>query len=210
MLPVSVGVLVLQLPLPMNSSAAFLVTLAMTLPSLGGDRPRDAARDEGIAHAAPVNDSFPAPGFRPELPEAFDMIEQAHRPPVERQVRIERRVIIRISPSGPGARERMLAELPRRPIRESFEEQPHEDCVPIDAIAGVQPAAQNRLLLFMRDRRVLSASLEQACHAADFYSGFYVERREDGVLCSGRDRLKSRAGASCEVTQFHRLVAVRD
>jgi hypothetical protein len=165
--------------------------------------------EEGIAHAAPASGATSAVGFRPEAPEPFGIIEQAHRAPVER-VRIEQRVIIRISPSGPAARERMLAELPRKPIRESFAEQPIDGCVRIDAIAGVQPGAQNRLLLFMRDRRVLTASLERACHAADFYSGFYVERREDGVLCSNRDRLQSRAGASCQVTQFNRLVALRD
>ena len=62
----------------------------------------------------------------------------------------------------------------------------------------------------MRDRRVLSASLERACNAAEFYSGFYVERQPDGALCSRRDWLQSRAGASCQVTQLNRLVAVRD
>jgi hypothetical protein len=194
----------------MNSSAALLATLALTLPSL--DLVREAAPPEDVVRAAPVpvSGTVQAPGFRPAAPVPFRALEEAHRPPVERQVRIEQRVIIRISPSQPEARERMLAELPRRPIRESFAEQPIDGCVPIDAIAGVQPAAQNRLLLFMRDQRVLSASLGRACNAEAFYSGFYVERREDGALCSHRDHLRSRAGASCQVTQFHRLVAVRD
>jgi hypothetical protein len=195
--------------LPMNSSAALLATLALTLPSLG-DRPREAMPAEDVASAAPASGTMPQLGFRPTAPAPFPPIEEAHRPPVEQQVRIERRVIIRISPSRPGAVDRMMAELPRRPIRESFAEQPLEGCVPIADIAGVQPVPQNRLLLFMRDRRVISASLERACNSADFYSGFYVERQEDGALCSRRDRLQSRAGASCEVTQFHRLVAVRD
>ncbi len=195
----------------MNSSAALLVALTLTLPGLG-ERLPDVAPGEETAQAAPapVSGTRPEVGFRPTAPASLRTIEQAHRPPVEQQVRIEQRVIIRISPSGPEVRDRMLAQLPRRPIRESFAEQPIDDCVPIDAIAGVQPAPQNRLLLFMRDHRVLSASLERACNAAVFYSGFYVERREDGALCSGRDRLQSRAGASCEVTQFNRLVAVRD
>ena len=62
----------------------------------------------------------------------------------------------------------------------------------------------------MRDRRILSVALERACNARNFYSGFYVERNEDGQLCARRDVLQSRAGASCRVTQLNRLVAVHD
>jgi len=130
---------------------------------------------------------------------------------VAQQVRIEERVIIRIAPSAPATRERLRELMPRRPARQtSFQEEKLDGCIPVAAIAAVQPAEQNRLLLFMRDRRVLSAALERACSAEDFYSGFYVERRDDGQLCSRRDKLQSRAGASCRVTQLNRLVAVRD
>lgn len=129
-----------------------------------------------------------------------------------RQVRIEERVIIRIAPSSPASSQRMLSLLPRRPAaRTTFQEEKlDERCIPVAAIAGVRPAEQNRLLLFMRDRRILTAALERACSAEDFYSGFYVERQEDGQLCSRRDRLQSRSGASCRVAQLNRLVAVRD
>ena len=128
-----------------------------------------------------------------------------------RLVRIEERVIIRIAPSSPASSERMLSLLPRRPsARATFQEEKLDGCVPVAAIAAVQPAEQNRLLLFMRDRRILSAALERTCSAEDFYSGFYIERQEDGQLCSHRDRLQSRAGASCRVAQLNRLVAVRD
>lgn len=130
---------------------------------------------------------------------------------VAQQVRIEERVIIRIAPSAPATREGLRALLPRRPAGQAnFQEEKLDGCIPVAAIAAVQPAEQNRLLLFMRDRRVLSAALERACSAEDFYSGFYVERRDDGQLCSRRDKLQSRAGASCRVTQLNRLVAVRD
>jgi hypothetical protein len=130
---------------------------------------------------------------------------------IAQQVRIEERVIIRIAPSSPASSERMLSLLPRRPsARTTFQEEKLDGCVPVAGIAAVQPAEQNRLLLFMRDRRILTAALERACSAEDFYSGFYVERREDGQLCSRRDRLQSRSGASCRVTQLNRLVAVRD
>jgi len=127
-----------------------------------------------------------------------------------RQVRIEQRVIIRIAPSSPAAQERMAELAPRASGRTRFEEEKLDGCIPIAAIAGVQPAEQNRLLLFMRDHKVLSAALERACTAQDFYSGFYVERSDDGQLCARREKLQSRAGASCRVTQLNRLIAVRD
>ena len=75
-------------------------------------------------------------------------------------------------------------------------------------IVGVQPTNDNRLLLFTQERQVLAARLERSCVARAFYAGFYVERSEDGQLCVARDLLQSRAGASCEVSEFSRLVAV--
>ncbi|OJU59316.1 MAG: hypothetical protein BGO08_05815 [Altererythrobacter sp. 66-12] len=130
---------------------------------------------------------------------------------IARQVRIEERVVIRIAPSNPARTEQALSAIPRRtPGQTTFREQKLDGCIPVAAIAAVQPAEQNRLLLFMRDRQVLSAALERACNSDDFYSGFYIERQPDGQLCSNRDQLQSRAGASCRVAQINRLVAVRD
>ncbi len=73
---------------------------------------------------------------------------------------------------------------------------------------GVQPTQDNRLLLFMENQQVLAASLDNACTARAFYSGFYVEQNEDGRLCVSRDLLQSRAGATCSVEQLTRLVPV--
>lgn len=129
---------------------------------------------------------------------------------IARQVRIEERVIIRIAPNSPATRDRLMA-LQAQAAQTSYHEEEIDGCIPVAAIAGVRPApAQNRLLLIMRDRRVLSASLERACRPEDFYSGFYIERSRDGQLCSRREKLQSRAGASCRVTQLNRLVADRE
>lgn len=183
----------------MNSVTALLAALSLTLPA-ATDAVRAPAPEDGAVRAAPPGDGgagkLPRLGFRPAVPAGFGMIERAHRPPPERQVRIEQRVIIRIAPGGP----------PQE--RQRFEEQPLDGCVPIDTIAAVQPTSGNRLLLFLRDSRILSAALERSCNAQDFYSGFYLERQADGALCSRRDRLQSRAGASCRVTELHRLVRV--
>ena len=53
---------------------------------------------------------------------------------------------------------------------------------------------------------MISARLEKSCRARDFYSGFYVERREDGNICINRDKLLSRAGAKCEVSRMRELI----
>ncbi len=185
----------------MNSLAAFLIPLVLALPML----PHGAVPADESARAAP-EDAKPAQGFAEAPAPPLRLLEEGRRPPVEHQVRIEQRVIIRNAPSSPQRMEQSLAQLNRRSDR--FEEVRLDECVPINMIAAVAPQ-ENRLLLFMRDRRILSAVLERACNPEDFYAGFYIER-QDGNLCERRDRLQSRAGASCRVTRLNRLVAARD
>ena len=81
-------------------------------------------------------------------------------------------------------------------------------CVPVNGIAGVQISGDNRLIFYMRDQRVVGASLERACSARDYYSGFYVQRTGDGQICVNRDTLQSRSGASCKVSKMKQLVEV--
>jgi len=178
----------------MNSLTVLLTPLALLLPAtvlqLGEDK---------AAHSVPKE---PAPaGLSSPAIDTLKFLEDARRP-VENQVRIEQRVIIRIAPSSRQFFERSVAALEED--ADSFEEVRLHDCVPINMIAAVYPQ-EHRLLLFMRDRQVLTAQLERSCSPEDFYSGFYIER-QDGQLCEKRDELKSRAGASCKVTRLSRLV----
>jgi len=184
----------------MNSFSVLLAAFALLSPVAASD----LLPGSETARHAPREESRPAMSF--QVPRAPMSIV----PQPQYQVRIEQRVIIRIAPSPRATREEMLARLPKREMNTSFQEVELGSCVPIEKIAGVAPVQQNRLLLFMRDRRVLSAALDRACDAQAFYSGFYVERNDDGMLCVKRDTLKSRAGTSCEVSQLNRLVAVRD
>jgi len=200
----------------MTSLFAHFLPLALLLPALADALPvasgaADAHSGSAVAHAAPEQGT-PALGLQAaEAMSELRVLDGAHRPVLQNQVRIERRVIVRISPSPEAQRERMLSALPRRQMRRHFDEVDHAECVPISSIVGVQPSEDgDRLLLFLRDRRVLSAELEGSCRSQAFYSGFYIERSQDGQLCVERDRLHSRSGASCEVDEFHRLVAVRD
>lgn len=134
-------------------------------------------------------------------------LANAFRPPPQDQVRIERRVIIRITPRQPAPD--ALSALPDGEMELHYNERRIGKCLPIGLIAGVQADRGSRLLLFLRDRRIIAVNLEKTCRARDFYSGFYVERSDDGLLCSGRDKLHSRAGAKCEIDRLGQLVAVR-
>ena len=188
----------------MNSVVAFLTPLALLLPTIPVMAPSLSAAPDESARAAPEGEKS-ARGFAVEAEEPLRLLEETRRE-LARQVRIEQRVIVRIAPSSRQRAERSFAELSED--ARGFEEVRLGDCVPINMIAAVSPH-ENRLLLFMRDQRILSASLERTCSAEDFYSGFYIER-QDGRLCERRDRLQSRAGASCQVTRLNRLVAARD
>lgn len=189
----------------MNTLAALLPSLALLLPALPAELPGAAPADDA-ARTFSARQSAPAMGFDPGAQTAFATMREAWRPPQQRQVSIQQRVIIRIAPRSPRAVEQSLATLARQ--TERYKEKRLEGCVPINMIAGAYPT-DDRLLLFMRDRRVLTAALERACSPRDFYSGFYVER-SDGQLCERRDRLQSRAGASCRVARLSRLVSSRD
>jgi hypothetical protein len=123
------------------------------------------------------------------------------------QVRIEQHFSIRISPGGPMMPPDMMDDLmDERPER--FEERAMGKCFAAGAIAGVQSTQGNRLLLFMRDQHIISAVLEKACRARDFYSGFYIERSPDGLICVNRDKLQSRSGANCRIAKLRALIAL--
>ncbi len=127
-----------------------------------------------------------------------------------RQVRIERRVVVRISPQTMAARQELSAQMFERELAGRYAEKRIGSCLPLEGIAAVQTGSGNRLVLFLRDQRMVSLSLEKTCRARDFYSGFYVERHEDGRLCVDRDRLQSRTGVQCGVARLRQLVVAED
>lgn len=188
----------------MNNQAVFLAPLALVIAALPATS-SGAAPDSETAHAALEEGKSPHKfSVAPAAP--LRLLEEARRVPLASQVRIEQRVIIRIAPSSRQRARRSFAQLDAE--AETFKEVRFGECVPINMIAAATPH-DGRLMLFMRDNRILSARLERSCNPEDFYSGFYVER-QDGQLCERRDRLQSRAGASCRVTSFNRLVVDRD
>ncbi|MFA9200057.1 MAG: hypothetical protein ACEQR8_02565 [Cypionkella sp.] len=184
----------------MHPTLALLAPLALLVPTLGS----------GGAALLPPPVAAPAPAASAPAA-AVEMVEAADPAldPLAHQVRIEQRVTIRIAPRDPAVRPSMLTQMDAGFAPSRIVERKMGRCVPVSGIAAVQPDGA-RLLLFMRDQRLVAASLEKACSARDFYKGFYVERTGDGLLCVERDRLHSRAGASCELSKMRQLVLSDD
>lgn len=194
-------------PSPMNSLLALAAPLALLLPMVG--EAADVAGDgrETKAPSAPQCDAAAASDKAP--PVAINPLSAMRQSSVARQIRIEQRVVVRIAPQPGMARQNLMADLPERPAAPRFEERGKEKCVALGEIAGVQTGSGNRLVLFLRDRRMISVNLEKSCRARDFYAGFYVEKNKDGRMCIDRDKLQSRTGARCEVDTMRQLVETR-
>lgn len=171
----------------MSIAASLLAPLLLLLPGAGEAAPPAATQEGPVAHGRLSFDD--------------DALARA-------QVRIEQRMTIRIAPRPAPSRPDLLFYLPDDEVAPRFMERKMGKCLPISNIAGVQSGGGSRLILFMRDRRIVSASLERACRARDFYSGFYLSQSEDGRLCVDRDTLLSRNGANCKLTRLRQLVEV--
>lgn len=199
----------------MSFSTTLLAPLVLMLPVAGAVEP-----GWDVPPSAEVNDELPyeAPaeyasndGTAQVADQAWTMhgISTRFGPEPAHQVRIEQRMTIRITPRSqmpPNA----FVDLPQRTITSRVVERPIGKCLDASRIAGVQSLEGNRLLLFMENRRMVSATLERTCRARDFYSGFYLANSSDGRLCVERDTLQSRSGATCKLTRISRLVEVME
>lgn len=193
----------------MTFAAALFAPLVLLLPGAG-----DAIR---TAPAVPLEVEAPRQAYaNPGSPAAWreptewqELVDTFRRAPTQNQVRIEQRMTIRIVPR-PSPRVNILNALPDGEVANHYVEKRIGKCVPVSGIAGVQANGPSTLILFMRDQRMVTAALERACRARDFYSGFYLERSSDGKLCVDRDTLLSRSGAHCKLTRIRQLVAAKD
>lgn len=185
----------------------------------------------GAAVVAQDRDVLPQPGVpgaeksplvsipgrsMPRLSEGGEEIEPVFRDyfrlPSANQVRIEQRVTIRISPRpAPLPLAAAAASSEPRDLRAPrVIERKLGKCVPLGSILGVQSGGGNRLMLFMRGQRLVSATLEKACQGRDYYSGFLVSQHSDGQLCVDRDELLARSGAKCKVQGYREIMLAED
>jgi hypothetical protein len=198
----------------MNPLSGLIAPLLALLP--GAPASPESAPDPRMEMDAGLAIPAEAPAAAPEVESFSAMARTLREDDAARQVRIEQRLIIRIAPGAPprdlrdprDMRRSLFADLPTRAPTPRMAERKMNQCVQVGAISGVQPDGPTRLMLFMRDQKIVSASLEKTCNARDFYSGFLVERSTDGMICAGRDRLLSRSGSNCALGKFRQLVAV--
>lgn len=196
----------------MPSLAAIIAPLALLLPVgvLGGFQ-SEAPELEGKASQSRQSErSLDALPLSSDAP-AWSPILDGIQPKSSQQVRIERRVILRISPArAPGpARRNLTAETPRdAQPRNRVVERKADKCLDSADIRGVSDRGDG-LLMLMQDRTMMVARLEKGCSPRDFYRGFYVERSDDGKICVNRDRIMSRSGAKCQIERFSELVVER-
>lgn len=179
----------------MYALSAFLASMAATLAAqapVPPDQPNEAVLEEGSMDRAMA---------------VWLRLSRAALPRDAAQVRIEQHIILRIAPMPGAARQNLTALAPPPPPPVQMVERRMGDCIAMNAIAGGQPQGRSRLLLFLRDRRMVAANLEKTCSARDFYSGFYVDSpNADGRLCVDRDRILARSGARCRIAGFRQLL----
>lgn len=195
----------------MNPLFAYFAPVTLLLPAAAID-PAGEAEGTALVAAEACLASESAPLSTPETFEEgpFQALAIGFLSVTQNQVRIEQTLTIRVSPRPPSAQPIALTDLPQNGMPGRLEERRMGRCVPMNGVVGMQYGGDRRLILFMRDRRVISATLESSCHARDFYSGFYVARNADGMLCADREQLQSRSGANCSIDSFRQLVESDD
>lgn len=192
----------------MSFTAALLYPILLLLPAAGagdGARGTDEAQVEpGKAADSALWPPLESVSLVPDAPFSISLLPEV-APDDAAQVRIEQRMTIRITPRASVPMPQMFFGMPGDGAAQ-FTERKIGNCLPLAGIVSVRPDRANRLLLFMRDQRVVSAELDRSCRARDFYSGFLMERSDDGRLCVDRDTLLSRSGMSCTLTRIRQLV----
>ncbi|QAY75258.1 hypothetical protein [Sphingosinicella sp. BN140058] len=81
-------------------------------------------------------------------------------------------------------------------------------CIPARAIGGAAVISEDSIDLILRDNRRIRVKLDGDCPALGYYPGFYVTPNPDGMICAGRDSIRSRIGGRCGIDRFRTLQPV--
>jgi hypothetical protein len=82
-------------------------------------------------------------------------------------------------------------------------------CIDSSTIAGAVVVDPRTVDIVMRGGRRFRLGLAQQCPQLSYYGGFYYQPRVPGKFCAGEDRIISRAGGACRVSQISELRPVR-
>lgn len=122
---------------------------------------------------------------------------------VHTEVRIQR-IIIRVPRTeiAPASTARALPAI-------NWVEKRTDRCVPVSSLAAVSITRPDSVDLTLAGGKRLRARLEDDCPTLNFYSGFYLKRTPDGMVCASRDSIRSRSGGQCRISSFRMLVPSR-
>ncbi len=108
-----------------------------------------------------------------------------------------------------------VAAVPVRPMPPATAEQwkagkpSRKACIDSSTIAGAVVVDPVTVDIVMRGGRRWRLGLAQQCPQLSYYGGFYYQPRVQGKFCAGEDRIISRAGGACRVSQISELKPVR-
>lgn len=114
------------------------------------------------------------------------------------QLTIRSRVVVRVQTNAP----------PPPPAKLSEKKGPK--CVPMADVLGAAVIAGNSVDFVLRGGKRMRARFSSNCPALDYYSGFYIKPSADGMICSDRDSIRSRAGGECSIDRFRMLVPKKE
>ena len=114
------------------------------------------------------------------------------------QFTMRSRVVVRVQTNAP----------PPPPVKLSEKKGPK--CVPMADVLGAAVIAGNSVDFVLRGGKRMRARFSANCPALDYYSGFYIKPSADGMICSDRDSIRSRAGGECSIDRFRMLVSKKD
>lgn len=134
---------------------------------------------------------FSAFGFLPALLALFGA--EQPRPGVSRVV-VREQVTIRIP---------VVSARPRIPIR--WVEKKGPRCIASADVLAATLADDRSIDFHLRNRRRIRAKMDRDCPAIDYYGGFYLQP-EDERICAGRDEIRPRTGAACQIDKFRLMV----
>ena len=126
--------------------------------------------------------------------------DQSSGPVQLAQLSIRERVVVRVR--------RIPATPPNLPAPAAvrWKEKGGPRCVAVSDLAGALVTQPDAVDLVMAGGQRLRAKLDGECRPLDFYSGLYLKQASDGLVCSDRDTIRARSGATCPIKRFRKLV----
>ena len=125
------------------------------------------------------------------------------------QMTVRQRIIIRVPRVPMPAPDQLRRTYSAVPLAIRWKEKKGPKCVAVSELAGAMIVRPRTVDVALTTGKRIRAILDDGCQPLDFYSGFYIRPGRDGMICSDRDGIKVRSGATCAIDSFKTLVAAK-